>query len=187
MSENAAVDMLIREHRVILQVVEGLKNVAHAILDGEPADPTLLRDAISFMRDYADRFHHAKEENLLFPSLVGHGVPLHGCPIDALLSEHRRGRELVSALATELENYTVGDPGAGPAIVSTIDAMFDLYTNHIWKEDEMVFPMVERLLPIEERARLDERCTAVAETFPPDMQTHCEDFARHFTAAVVKR
>lgn len=180
MSENAAVDMLMEEHRVILMVVDGLKAVALAARNGQPIDTVSSREAVAFMRDYADRFHHAKEEDLLFPSLVGHGVPAHGCPIDALLHEHRRGRDLVKALAEAVEAYADGDPEATQAIATTIDSMVELYASHIWKEDVMVFPMVERLLPLDERLRLRARCEAVADTFGPDTRVRFEEFARKF-------
>lgn len=183
-NQNGAVAMLMQEHRAILAVVEGLGRVAAVIRDGgTKIAPALLEDAVSFMRDYADRFHHAKEEDLLFPALVGHGVPLHGCPIDALLHEHRRGRELVGALAAGLEARAAGDPGAGPALAETIEAMVALYTNHIWKEDQMVFPMAERLLPVEDLMRLDTQCRAVAQSFPEGAQTRFEEFASRFAAA----
>lgn len=182
MSENAAVEMLVDEHRVILMLVEGLETVALAIRNDKPFDAALLSEAVEFMREYADRFHHAKEEDLLFPSLVAHGVPLHGCPIDALLHEHQRGRDLVSALAKGVEDYAHRDPGAGQTIAKVIDSMVELYSNHIWKEDMMVFPMVERLLPVEERARLASRCEAVAKSFAPDTQNRYEAFARSFAA-----
>lgn len=182
MSENAAVDDLVEEHRVILMVVEGLATAALAIRSGKQVDAARLNEAVSFMREYADRFHHAKEEDLLFPSLVAHGVPLHGCPIDALLHEHRHGRDLVSALAKGVEDYVRRDLDAKQAVANAIDSMVELYSNHIWKEDNMVFPLAERLLPLDERARLATRCAAVAEKFAPGMQAQYEAFARRFTA-----
>jgi hemerythrin-like domain-containing protein len=186
MSANAAVEMLVEEHRVILMVVKGLEAVALAIRSGERVDTASLNDAVSFMREYADRFHHAKEEELLFPSFVSHGVPLHGCPIEALLHDHQRGRELVSALAKAIEASAGGDLGASQTIANVIGSIVELYSNHIWKEDVMVFPMAERLLPPEERARLASRCEAVAESFAPGLQTGFEAFARKFAAETAK-
>lgn len=187
MTESSAVDLLMQEHRVILEVVKGLEAIARGLRhEGPRVDTTLLEEAVRFMSDYADRFHHAKEEDLLFPSLVAHGVPLHGCPIDALLHEHRRGRELVAEIAARIGGLAERDPDSGLPLAATIDALVELYTNHVWKEDVMVFPMVERLLPAEERTRLDAQCGAVAESFAPGMQARFEDFARCFTAATAK-
>ena len=112
MKVNAAVDMLVREHKIILKVVDGLRQAAVPIRDGKHVDPELLREAVAFMREFADRCHHAKEEGLLFPALVAHGVPLHGCPIDALLHEHEKGRQLVKQIGDNLDAYATRSPAS---------------------------------------------------------------------------
>lgn len=156
MTINAAIDMLVDEHRLILKVVDGLRLAAENLRGGNRIDPALLREAGVFMREFADRTHYAKEEALLFPALVAHGVPLHGCPIDALLHEHEKGRLLVKQISDELDPYAAGVSNAGNAIADAIDGIVKLYPNHIWKEDDMVFPMVERLFSEADRSELYE-------------------------------
>ena len=84
MTDHAAIDMLSKEHKIILQVVLGLHGLAGHLREGRRVDVELLREAVDFMREFADKCHHAKEEELLFPALVAHGVPLHGCPLDVI-------------------------------------------------------------------------------------------------------
>jgi len=183
MNPNAAVEMLMKEHELILKVVEGLKGLAAALRSGRAADPALLREAIEFMREFADRCHHAKEEDLLFPAFVEHGVPLHGCPIDALLHEHEQGRKLVRSLVEGTDAYGRGEPGAVEVIAGAIDGIVGLYPNHIWKEDQMVFPMAGRLLPEDARAALYAAFEAVEAENPPGTHERFHAFAEQLMAA----
>ncbi|MGE0666202.1 MAG: hemerythrin domain-containing protein [Sphingomonadales bacterium] len=182
MSHNAAIDMLTNEHKVILQVVEGLSLLAAAMRSGKTVDPALLLEAVAFMREFADQCHHAKEEDLLFPALIDHGVPLHGCPIDALLLEHEQGRKLVREIADGTDAYIRNEPGAADAIARAIDKITTLYPNHIWKEDEMVFPMVQRLIPEGDRITLYAAFQEVEARNPPGTHERFHAFARQLGA-----
>lgn len=183
MNPNAAIDMLTREHKVILKVVEGLRGLAVFLRAGRQVDVALLRDAVTFMREFADRCHHAKEEDLLFPAFVAHGVPLHGCPIDALLHEHQKGRDLVGQIADATDAYAAGRQGAGDAIADAIDGIVAVYPNHIWKEDEMVFPMAAHLLPDEARAELYAQFEDVEAKNPADAHERFHQIAERIGKA----
>lgn len=180
MTTNAAVDMLVHEHKVILKVVDGLRLAAIQLRSGHLLDHVFLREALNFMRQFADECHHAKEEDLLFPALITHGVPLHGCPIDALLHDHERGRHLVGRIAESLEAYADGVLAAGNSIAEAIDGIVTLYPNHIWKEDDMVFPMVERLFPEKDRSELYARFQEVEAENPPGAHERFHEFAEKF-------
>ena len=145
---------LTREHQDILKVVHGLSLFDAALERGERIDTVLVRQVVEFMREFADRCHHAKEERILFPEMVRKGVPEAGCPIGGLLREHVQGRELVSALARANEAHAEGEAGAADALRAAIAGIQQLYPNHIWKEDQMVFPMAQRLFDAAETARL---------------------------------
>jgi hemerythrin-like domain-containing protein len=187
MTSNAAIEMLTAEHQLILKVVDSLRRLAGSFRAGGEVDVALLREAVAFMRKFADECHHAKEEDLLFPAFVAHGVPLHGCPIDALLHEHQQGRQFVRELASATEDSVAGSPDARNAIADAIDGIVRLYPNHIWKEDEMVFPMAERLLPAEARAELYAQFQGVEAKNPPDAHEHFHRFAEHFDTVTQDR
>ena len=154
MTDNAAIDMLVREHEIITKVVLGLHGLSRHLREGRNVDASLLREAVSFMREFADKCHHAKEEEILFPALVAHGVPLHGCPLDALLHEHSQARHLVGQLDEAVESYQAAQSGSIEKVIAAIEPIERLYPDHIWKEDQMVFPMLERLVPAETRRKI---------------------------------
>ena len=149
-----ATQVMETEHRNIEAVVKALGGVALAIEKGLPADVALLGAAVEFFRLYADKLHHGKEEKLLFPLLVKRGVPPQGCPIGGLNHEHEKGRLLVQALADQKPAYAQGSPGAKDALVQTLRDLVDLYQNHIWKEDAMVFPMADKVVTADDQEQL---------------------------------
>ena len=144
------------EHEFIKKVIAALDRLAGAADRAETANPDTLREIVRFMREFADRCHHAKEEDVLFPAMEKKGVPESGCPLGALRKEHQQGRALVTALADATEALEARKPDAADTIANTVREITELYTNHIWKEDEMVFPMVHRLFSDDERAGLFE-------------------------------
>ena len=166
------------EHRLIETVVKALGGVAAALEKGQPADAAMLDTAVEFFRIYADKLHHGKEETLFFPMLVKRGVPPQGCPIGGLNHEHEKGRALVRALAEQAPAYAQGRPGAKEGLLETLHGIFDLYQNHIWKEDAMVFPMADKVLTAADQKELTEKFAEVDNTIGFDAIARLERFAR---------
>jgi hemerythrin-like domain-containing protein len=166
------------EHRLIETVVKALGGVAAALERGQPADAAVLATAVEFFRIYADKLHHGKEETLFFPMLVKRGVPPQGCPIGGLNHEHEKGRVLVRALADQAPAYAQGKPGAKEAMLETLHGLVDLYQNHIWKEDAMVFPMADKVLTAADQTELTEKFGEVDRAVGLDVVTRLETFAK---------
>ncbi len=168
-------ETLHHEHVYILKVVNGLEALGERLKAGGTVDAATLREAVEFMRSFADRCHHGKEEDLLFPAMEAKGVPEHGCPLGALRDEHVKGRAAVTALAEAAEAYAAD--GVPAPVLEAIDRIYALYPNHIWKEDDMVFPMVARLFSAEERARLARQFEDVEESMPEGLHERAAAFA----------
>ncbi len=169
------------EHRLIETVVKALGSAAAGIEKGEHPDCTMLATAAEFLRTYADKLHHGKEEALFFPMLVKRGVPPQGCPIGGLNHEHEKARALVQALAQQVPAYQSGQPGANDPLLATLRALLDLYQNHIWKEDAMVFPMADKVLTSTDQQELCEKFAEVDRSVGPDVLARLEKFAKNLT------
>jgi len=148
-SENP-IHSLSHDHKYILKVVHALSVFDEKLERDERIDVGQIQKVVQFMRNFADKCHHAKEEAVLFPAMEKKGVPKTGCPLAALRAEHIKGRALVTALENAANNYAVNHTGAVEAIRDAISGIRQLYPNHIWKEDEMVFPLAERLFTDDE-------------------------------------
>jgi hemerythrin-like domain-containing protein len=149
-------EMLEAEHRVIALVVGAAPLLASRLEEGAQVDRSLFTGLVEFMRVYADRCHHGKEEELLFPALAEKGVPMHGCPISGLVSEHVRGRALVKGLeeAVAATGKDEHDRAAKERLISNLRGIADLYPAHIWREDYLLFPMTDKILGVKEQESL---------------------------------
>ena len=154
MSEATAVEMLEAEHRVIQKMVAGMSVLADQLEGGEPVDVSLLESIVAFLRTFADRLHHGKEESFLFPALIRRGVPSQGCPIGGLTVEHQKGRVMVGELADAIRGYAAGEPPARENLVKSLRALVAFYPNHIWKEDYLLFPLAGKVLTPEDQQEL---------------------------------
>lgn len=101
---------------------------------------------IEFYLIFVDKCHHAKEEEVLFPALLKAGLPTEGGPVQVMLAEHADGRNLVSAMDAALTRYRLGDPDAVAALTEAARDYAELLTNHIAKEDNVLYPLADTWL-----------------------------------------
>ena len=154
MSEATPVEVLEAEHRVIQKMVAGMSVLAERIEGGDPVDVSLLESIVAFLRTFADRLHHGKEESFLFAALIRRGVPSQGCPIGGLTMEHQKGRVMVAELADAIRGCAAGEPPAREALVKSLRALVAFYPNHIWKEDYLLFPLASKFLTPQDQQEL---------------------------------
>lgn len=135
-----AIADLRHEHDAILSALRILERMAEQAERGE-ASAGDLAAFLGFLREFVDRCHHGKEEGLLFPAMTHAGLAEHGGFIDELHAEHVQGRALVQAME---QACTPSLRAADFAAAATTYA--EQLRSHIAKENDVLFPMVERLL-----------------------------------------
>lgn len=134
------------EHEVILRVLAALEVQLDRVSKGATPDSEALRETLEFLRGFADICHHGKEEDLLFPALDLAGLPREGGPVGVMMEEHVEGREYIRGMDEGVRGLA-GDPA--PARTRILDngwAYIQLLRSHIHKENEVLFPMADRLL-----------------------------------------
>jgi hemerythrin-like domain-containing protein len=158
-----ATEVLKEEHRVIERVLAVLERAAARLEQGEEVPRELFPTAVEFIRGFADRCHHAKEEGSLFPLLEGKGVPRHGGPIGVMLSEHEEGRRWVALMDEAGVRYRRGEEDARRDLITGARGYSQLLRDHIGKEDHVLFPMADQVLAETDQTELLERFEAVEE------------------------
>jgi len=151
-----ASDVLTAEHRGIERMLRILEAAAAKVERGEKVPVEAFSDAVDFVRGFADGCHHAKEEKTLFPLLEQRGIPRQG-PIGVMLSEHEAGRRYVGQMAASLEGYARGDAAATRTLTENAREYIALLRQHIMKEDNVLFPMSDRVLTGDDQKGLVER------------------------------
>lgn len=152
---------LVAEHDAVLLALRILERVEGALQAGAAEAPAHAGELVEFLQVFVDRCHHGKEEDVLFPELERRGVPREGGPIGVMLAEHEQGRRHVGAMADGLARLQRGEPGAAARIVEAAASYRGLLTAHIAKENGVLFPMAERVVPADVRTQLVERFEAI--------------------------
>jgi len=141
----SAIEMLEDEHRLIMRMVKLLPIIQQRVEEGRKL-PEVLMTIVDFFQVYTDKSHHAKEEEALFPLLAKRGVRLEGCPIGVLHNDHEQGRVLMKTLRGAIQSYVEGGPDAKKQIAQLLKGAAGFYTEHIWKEDFLLFPLSRKVL-----------------------------------------
>lgn len=149
-----ATEILINEHRVIEQVLDCLEAIVDQANQLERLDAAAASQAIDFFKTFADGCHHAKEENFLFPMMEQKGFPRHGGPTGVMLHEHEIGREQIGGMADSLDGAAKGNPESLRRFTSHARTYVDLLRQHIFKENQMLFPMADRALTSQDQQDL---------------------------------
>lgn len=141
---------LMIEHRLIEKVLSVAKRRAESMA-GKDYNPVFVETIVDFIRTYADRTHHGKEEEILFTALSKK-------PLDAansqllreLIEEHKQSQAKVKELAELNEQYKQGRSEVVSKIVEIVSWLAAFYPKHIKKEDAVFFPDTERYFSNEE-------------------------------------
>ena len=141
-----ATEVLMKEHQAILKMVEASEAVAARLRQGEKVQPGILNTFQEFFQLFADQCHHGKEEEIFFPMLESRGVPKAGGPLGVMFNEHEQGRTLIRQMRQASEAYGSGAEGSAETWAQAAEEYAALLRSHIFKEDNVLFPMAERVL-----------------------------------------
>ena len=134
------IGLLMREHRLIERLIAQInRELAETSKTGR-VDPEFIQAAADFIRTYADRTHHGKEEDILFKELATKQLASeHKKIMDELVEEHALARKLTASVAAARDAYVRGNSEAWTEMVHYMQELTRLYPGHIEKEDKRFF------------------------------------------------
>lgn len=138
--------ILRHEHRVIEQGLRALDGICLKLKTGDRVPGEALSLLLDFIRNFAIRFHHAREETHLFPALRQVGVRDEGGALEFLRDEHLLEQQLLAELELVIDEYGNGDPQAVDHFIQAATAFRDHLANHMQQEDAVLFSLAEELL-----------------------------------------
>ncbi len=150
-------EILIVEHKLILRAISHLLTARERLEKDErpPADFFVM--AIDFFQNFADAYHHFKEEYLMFGILARKKKGELDREIGMLRYEHDRCRNYIVEMKKTLAGYDDNDEIATVTLLENLAPYISLLKRHIYKEDYIFFQMVNDVLSEEEDQRLVER------------------------------
>ena|SRR5271157_1833841 len=142
---------LMIEHRLIERMIAVIKKSLPAMRESQTVAPTFIDTAVDFIRMYADRTHHGKEEDILFRDLALKDIaPEHAQIMQELVEEHKWARATTGQVVSAKNRYINGDTGVVDEIADLLQQLTEFYPVHIAKEDQHFFVPVMKYFSEEE-------------------------------------
>ena len=148
------VQILVDEHKLIKRLIALIPSITESMDLATEDGRQLVLDGIDFIRTYADSFHHAKEEDLLFKYFDEDSEI-----VSAFHEDHRNARDHVKNI---LEGVRDQDRAR---VAEHLEAYNELLQGHIKREDEILYPWMDRNISSEQEAELASSFEEVAERF----------------------
>jgi hemerythrin-like domain-containing protein len=149
-----AIEILMEEHRVIERAIAALERAVQRLEQGDTVAPSFFVDSTDFIQGFADGCHHQKEEGVLFKALTAAGMPTDTGPIAVMLHEHEEGRRYARGMR-EAAQRMHQDADAVAQLIAGARSYAALLREHIHKEDNVLFPMAETIIPHTQQAGME--------------------------------
>lgn len=150
------IQVLKDEHQLILAVLDSLEEGADRLDSGDKIDPDFFLDAAKFVAGFADKCHHSKEEDILFVAMTAMNMPRDSGPVAVMLAEHDEGRRYTAGFRSAAEQMKEGDSAAADDVVRNVFDYVNLLREHINKEDNVLYPMAEQIIPADAMNNMSE-------------------------------
>ncbi len=140
-----------------------MEGMSTRIALGEEIPAESLSRLMDFISGFADRFHHRKEEEILFPALRSQGIGEDGGALEVMHRQHEVERDLIGELRLVVEALGNGNEAASQLFVDDARRFTDLLTTHIELEDSVLFRLADEVLEEEDKKSILEAFRRAAE------------------------
>jgi hemerythrin-like domain-containing protein len=143
------------EHRSIGAILHGMEYLVDKIRARKAKVNTRVFAAMIYYLDtFSERMHHPKEDRYLFNALRGRGGEAAAIVAD-LEREHAAGGDALRRLEQCLMRYEEGGDKEFPAFAEAVARFVGEHRDHMHKEEDIVFPLAERLLSASDWQAID--------------------------------
>jgi hemerythrin-like domain-containing protein len=146
--------ILVQEHVLIKRLLALIPRLIEDCDLESESGRQVIRDAVDFVRSYADKFHHAKEEEILF-KCFDEELDI----LKVMRQDHETGRAHVRAVLEAVEKRD------RVSASEHLNGYRELLTEHIKKEDEILYPWMDRELSDRQIGQLFSQFNETDETF----------------------
>ena len=165
--------ILSEEHKNILKVIHSLNKKCQDLENNKDLDKDFFNQAVDFIQNYADKFHHAKEEDILFKTINENEECMHCNPVEQMLHEHDLGRDFVKGAKQGLEENDI------KKILENFTGYASLLKDHIFKEDNILYPMADQAISQKDQELMLEKFEQVEkEKFNSDIKQKYLSFVK---------
>ncbi len=145
-----AISILKEEHRLILDFLDQLTLAGKKLVKNENPSREFFETAVAFASEFADRYHHHKEEDLMFRMLAQKHAGALDDDLEKLRQQHEQCRNFVSQISDALDGYAQGSDSQTRIIHRKLDEYVTALRQHVNHENAVFFPKASQELSAEE-------------------------------------
>jgi hemerythrin-like domain-containing protein len=143
---------LTMEHGSIIFGLNVLEKMAVQTRKTDKADIEDYSRMVEFLKVFADKCHHGKEEDLYFPAVVETGDESDRALVAELLGEHVQGRNFIAQIVESIK----GPEADIPSLLAASTGYITLLHMHIKKETAVLFPIGDKKIPPDIQRQISE-------------------------------
>jgi len=134
-----ATEILKKEHQIILSKITGALERCES---DTVIDVPFWEIYVEFLKNYADSYHHAKEEDIYFKWIIAHDPSMADGPIACMLQDHENTRGIVRTMKKMVSDsdLTIED---WDTLKGLVREYARILISHIGKEDNVLYQMAE--------------------------------------------
>lgn len=144
-------DSLVEDHNIILRMLKILNRSINLLEKGENISIEIFDKAIDFIHFYTDKYHHDKEENILFKLIKERGYAMNNGIIKILTKEHNLARLYIFKFEAAVLRVKQGDETARSDIIENARKFSLLLSHHIHKENKIFYQMNDQILSLDDQ------------------------------------
>lgn len=163
------IELLVQEHEVITKALNNVLDLKPLILSDPEKFKSEMKSYINFFRNYADNFHHQKEERILFVQMKKKKEELGEGLIKEMYDNHADFREMLA----EIELLT--DEGKVDKAFHAFENYNNALLDHIAVEDFEIFQIALTIFSTEELEKLSHLFTDNDRDLGTDYKTSMEN------------
>ena len=148
MNSKNPVKVLYDEHEIIISAITVSKAAQKLIADKPDVYEKVIIELIAFFRQFADQYHHYKEEIILFPEMNKKNELLEDGVIKEMFNNHEEFRDMLA----EIENCLNKKDYANTQV--KLNNYCEALLDHIAVENDEVFQMAESLFNEDELEKI---------------------------------
>jgi len=146
-----ATNSLLEDHNLILRMLKILNREINLLEKGADVSFEIFNKTIDFINFYADKYHHGKEENILFKLMKERGYSVDNGIIKLLTKEHKLARNYIFKFEEAVNRFNQGDETSRSDIIENARKFSLLLSHHIHKENEIFYKMVDQTLTLDDQ------------------------------------
>lgn len=158
------VDTLGTEHRRIARVLSALERTATGLAEGAPSEPHEFFRIVTFLRGFADGYHHEREEQVLLGALSTFEYGKTSGVLEFIRQQHREERTLLSRVEVALAARAPWSPDDVREIVESVRKFVTFEREHMARENELLYPSAKRAFEEHGTEELDRRLDVYGRT-----------------------